>query len=85
MSISLGESLKIRSMIAMAAEAIPYFWPMRSFIHHNPLHGLEDLPFADAVNNGMQLFHGRGFLPRHVYQQYLAAGGYRAGSAAGGS
>ena len=41
MSLTLGQKLKIRSMVYVAAEPIPFFWPMRSFIHHNPLHGLE--------------------------------------------
>lgn len=70
MSLSLGKSLKIRTMIYLAAEHIPFFWPMRTFIHHNPLHGLEHLPFADAVKQGEQLFHARGFLPRKLYQDY---------------
>jgi len=74
MSLSLGEKLKIRSMIYVAAEPVPFFWPMRSFIHHNPLHGLEHLPFADAVKKGSEIFHGRSFLPRSVYQGYLAEG-----------
>ena len=72
MSLTLGQKLKIRSMIYVAAEPIPFFWPMRSFIHHNPLHGLEDLPFHDAVQEGARLFHARGFLPRSNYQAYLA-------------
>ncbi|SEA20720.1 hypothetical protein SAMN05660964_01112 [Thiothrix caldifontis] len=70
----LGMKLKIRSMIHMAAEPIPFFWPMRTFIHHNPLHGLEHLPFAEAVAQGSKLFHGRGYLPRSTYQGYLAQG-----------
>ena len=74
MTIALGTSLKVRSMIHMAAEPIPFFWPMRTFIHHNPLHGLEDMPFSEAVKRGAELFHGRTFLPRKVYQQYLAEG-----------
>jgi len=74
MSISLGTSLKIRSMIHMAAEPIPFFWPMRTFIHHNPLHGFEHMPFAKAVHEGAKLFHGRTYLPRKVYQKYLAEG-----------
>jgi len=74
MSLSLGEKLKIRSMIYVAAEPVPFFWPMRSFIHHNPLHGLEHLPFSEAVDKGSKIFHGRSFLPRSVYQGYLNEG-----------
>ncbi|MBT8040729.1 MAG: DUF2309 domain-containing protein, partial [Gammaproteobacteria bacterium] len=74
MSIPLGLSLKIRAMIHVAAEPIPLFWPMRTFIHHNPLHGLEHLPFEQAARQGAQLFHGRAFLPRQTYQGYRAAG-----------
>lgn len=74
MTLSLGRQLKIRSMVHMAAEPIPNFWPMRTFIHHNPLHGLEELPFPEAVERGQTLFHGRGFLSRAGYQQMLASG-----------
>lgn len=74
MSLSLGEKLKIRSMIYVAAEPVPFFWPMRSFIHHNPLHGLEHLPFPEAAAEGSKIFHGRSFLPRIDYQGYLAEG-----------
>jgi hypothetical protein len=74
MSLALGEQLKIRSTVYVAGEPIPFFWPMRSFIHHNPLHGLEHLPFPEAVAKGEALFHARGFLPRADNQRYLAAG-----------
>lgn len=74
MSLELGEKLKIRAMVYVAGEPIPFFWPMRHFIHHNPLHGLEQLPFEEAVQTGERLFHGRPYLPRHMYQRYLAQG-----------
>lgn len=70
----MGEKLNIRAMVYVAAEPIPYFWPMRSFIHHNPLHGLEDMPFETAVEYGRRLFHARGYLPRSEYQRYLEQG-----------
>ena len=70
MSLSLGMKAQIRSMVFIAGEPIPYFWPMRAFIHHNPLHGLERMPFEEAIAEGQQLFHGAGFLPRTTYQQY---------------
>ena len=74
MSLSTGQRLRIRSMIYVASEPIPFFWPMRNFIHHNPLHGLEDLPFEQAVQEGKRLFHGCVFLSRPVYQHYLEQG-----------
>ena len=74
MTVALGQQLTIRSMIYVAAEPVPYFWPMRSFIHHNPLHGLEGLSFEQAVEKGAKLFHGQGYLPRDTYQQYLRDG-----------
>jgi uncharacterized protein YbcC (UPF0753/DUF2309 family) len=74
MNLSLGQRLAIRAMVYLAGEPIASFWPMRTFIHHNPLHGLESLPFAEALCQGERLFHGRRFLPRSVYQRYLANG-----------
>jgi hypothetical protein len=71
---TLGKKLKIRSMVTMAGEVLPFFWPMRNFIHHNPLHGLEHLPFEQAVAAATKLFHARGNLTRSEYQQLLARG-----------
>jgi uncharacterized protein YbcC (UPF0753/DUF2309 family) len=74
MSPSLGEKLRVRAMIYIAGEPVPFFWPMRGFIHHNPLHGFEHLPFAEAVDRGERLFNARGFLPRPMYRRYLENG-----------
>ena len=74
MSLSLGMKAEIRSLIFVAGEPIPLFWPMRSFIHHNPLQGLEKLSFEDAIAEGEKLFHGKGFLHRNAYQTYYNEG-----------
>ncbi len=74
MKCSLGTRLRIRTMVHVAGEPIPNFWPMRTFIHHNPLYGLEHMPFQQAVDEGKRLFHGFGYLPRANYQRYLAQG-----------
>ncbi len=71
---SLGQRLKIRSMVTMAGEVLPFFWPMRNFIHHNPLHGLEHLSFEQAVAEASRLLHARGWLRRTEYQRMLAEG-----------
>jgi uncharacterized protein YbcC (UPF0753/DUF2309 family) len=74
MSPAIGDKLRVRSMIYVAGEPVPFFWPMRNFIHHNPLHGFEHLPFDEAVRKGANLFHARGFLPRATYRRYLENG-----------
>ncbi len=74
MSVSPEEKLMVRSMVEEAGKPVPFFWPMRAFIHHNPLHGFEDLPFGEATTKGGRIFHARTFLPRTTYQSYLEEG-----------
>jgi len=74
MSLTLGMKAEIRSLIFVASEPVPLFWPMRTFIHHNPLQGLEKLKFEDAITEGERLFHGKGFLHRNAYQTYYQEG-----------
>ncbi|MBS0170660.1 MAG: DUF2309 domain-containing protein [Nitrospira sp.] len=72
-----AERMALRSHVELAGEAIASYWPMRTFIHHNPLHGLEDLPFDQAVKRGEQLLGGKGYLPSGLYRRYLAQGRIR--------
>ncbi|WP_373510853.1 putative inorganic carbon transporter subunit DabA [Thiocapsa sp.] len=70
----LGRALKIRSMVTVAGEFLPFMWPMRNFIHHNPLNGFEHLPFEEAVAQATRLFHARGYLRRTDYQALMHEG-----------
>lgn len=70
----LGRALAIRSMVGIAGEFLPFVWPIRNFIHHNPLYGLEHLPFEEAVEQASQRFHARGYLHRSDYQALMHAG-----------
>jgi hypothetical protein len=70
----LGRTLKIRSMVTLAGEFLPFMWPMRNFIHHNPLNGFEHLPFEEAVEQATRLFHARGYLRRTDYQALMHEG-----------
>ncbi len=74
MTLTLGDRLKVRAMVYVASEPIPRFWPMRTFIHHNPLYGLEGKSFPEAVAEGGRLFHARGYLERSQYQRYRREG-----------
>jgi len=69
-----AQRMELRSHVELAGEAIAAYWPMRTFIHHNPLHGLEHLPFEQAVKRGEQLLGGRGYLPGAQYRRYFAQG-----------
>lgn len=45
-----AQRMELRSHVELAGEAIAQYWPMRTFIHHNPLHGMEDMPFPRPSN-----------------------------------
>ena len=61
-------------MVAIAGEVLPFVWPMRNFIHHNPLYGLEHLGFEEAIELAKELFHAKGYLRRTDYQGLMRAG-----------
>ncbi len=66
--------MELRGVVKLAGEVIGQYWPMRTFVHHNPLHGLEYLPFGEAVRRGKQFMGGDGYLPSRLYRSYLSAG-----------
>ncbi len=66
--------MELRGVVKLAGEVIAQFWPMRTFVHHNPLHSLEYLPFEETVRRGKQFMGGNGYLPGQMYRKYLASG-----------
>jgi len=70
---SENQRMEIRTLVRLASEIISYYWPMRTFVHHNPLHGLEDLPFETAVQRAQQLLGGGGYLPSAIFRDYFRA------------
>ena len=66
--------MELRGMIRLASEVIAQYWPMRTFVHHNPLHSLEYLPFTETVRRGRQFLGGSGYLPGATYRRYMKAG-----------
>ena len=65
---------RVLAAIALASEAVAPFYPMRTFIHHNPLHGLEHLPFDEAIRKARILGGGRGYMANEEYRGLLAGG-----------
>lgn len=69
--------MELRGVVRLAGEVIAQYWPMRTFVHHNPLHSLEYLPFEEAVRRGEQFMGGNGYLPSRLYRAYLRSGRIR--------
>lgn len=68
------QRMELRSLVNLAGEPISYYWPMKTFIHHNPLHGLEHLSFNEAIKQGKRFFGGRGYLSNKEYRNYVKQG-----------
>ncbi|MHB8481474.1 MAG: DUF2309 domain-containing protein [Nitrospiria bacterium] len=68
------ERLRLRGLILLSSEIISRYWPMSTFVHHNPLHGLENLHFEEAVRRGDQLLGGKGYLSNDLFRDYFRSG-----------
>jgi uncharacterized protein YbcC (UPF0753/DUF2309 family) len=66
--------MELRGVVRLAGEVIAQYWPMRTFVHHNPLHSLEYLPFEETVKRGKQFMGGNGYLPSRLYREYFRSG-----------
>jgi uncharacterized protein YbcC (UPF0753/DUF2309 family) len=73
----------IRHLVHEASEPVAQFWPMKRFVHHNPIHGLEHLPFDRAVRDARHLLGGNGYLSNREYRQMYRTGRISAESVAG--
>jgi len=66
--------MELRGIVRVASEVIAQYWPMRNFIHHNPLHSLEYLPFDETVRRGRKFLGGHGYLSGENFRGYLRSG-----------
>ena len=68
------QRMQLRALILLSSEIIAQYWPMRTFIHHNPLHGLEALHFEEAAQRAQQLLGGKSYLPNELFRDYVRSG-----------
>ncbi len=68
------QRMELRSYVNLAGEVVARLWPMRTFISRNPLQGLEQFSFEEAVRRGEQLFGGRGYLSCDAYREAFQSG-----------
>jgi hypothetical protein len=64
----------LHQQIEEAVEPVSQFWPMKGFVSHNPLQGLEHLPFDEAIREAKHLFGAEGYLPIEEYRGCYESG-----------
>ncbi len=70
----MPEIAALLARVENAASLLPPYWPLRSFIAANPLQGLENLPFEQAVTEGHRRFGGRAYPTVAMARKALADG-----------
>lgn len=73
-SYSDTQWMQLRAVILLSSEIIAPYWPMRTFVHHNPLHGLEELHFEEAAQRAQQVLGGKGYLSLELFRDYARSG-----------
>jgi uncharacterized protein YbcC (UPF0753/DUF2309 family) len=63
------EIATLEARIDRAAQSVGAVWPLHSFVTANPLSGLEDQPFHEAVGEAERLFGGRGYPHASVFER----------------
>ncbi len=65
---------ELREIVHQSSVVIAHYWPMSSFVHHNPIRELETLPFEEAVRVARRFVGGRGYLRNEAYRELVDSG-----------
>jgi uncharacterized protein YbcC (UPF0753/DUF2309 family) len=57
----------IKQSIENAAKIVPKYWPIGSFIHHNPLTAFEDQKFKDGLKSAQKIFGSHVYMSSEYY------------------
>lgn len=74
---SLAPEARVLQALDRAARLLPGQGPITVFVHHNPLHAFEHLPFEEAVVAGGALFGCEPLLPEATYRRAMKGGQIR--------
>nr|MCH9813804.1 DUF2309 domain-containing protein [Campylobacterota bacterium] len=55
-------------------DIVPHYWPIGSFIHHNPLKGFENLNFKDGLEKAQSIFGGKVYMESSYYLKLYEEG-----------
>lgn len=66
--------MNIAEKLNAIKHTIPHYWPIGSFIHHNPLKGFEDLHFKDALDKAQNIFGGKVYMDSSYFMDLYKQG-----------
>ncbi len=66
--------MSILERLSAIQNTIPHYWPIGSFIHHNPLKGFEEMNFKDALPKAQEIFGGRVYMDASYYLELYNQG-----------
>ncbi len=59
--------MSILEKLNSVKDTVPHYWPIGSFIHHNPLKGFEHLNFKDGLDKAQSIFGGKVYMEPSYY------------------
>jgi uncharacterized protein YbcC (UPF0753/DUF2309 family) len=65
---------QIRVAVSHLEHLLPAQAPLKDFVHHNTLHGLQHLPFHEAITRARRITGNRGYLPAERFRSLYAEG-----------
>ena len=66
--------MSIIKQLDSVKSTVPHYWPIGSFIHHNPLKGFENLHFKDGLNKAQSIFGGKVYMDSSYYMDLYKEG-----------
>ena len=66
--------MSILEKLNAVKSTVPHYWPIGSFIHHNPLKGFEHLNFKEGLDKAQSIFGGRVYMEPSYYLKLYKEG-----------
>jgi hypothetical protein len=66
--------MSILEKLNAVKDTIPHYWPIGSFIAHNPLKGFENLHFKEALEKAQDVFGGKSYMAPEYYISHYNEG-----------
>ncbi|MBX2860168.1 MAG: DUF2309 domain-containing protein [Vampirovibrio sp.] len=70
----MASATDLHALVHQASVVIAHYWPMTTFVHHNPIRSLETYPFHEATAVARRFIGGRGYLPNEMYRKLVKNG-----------